>query len=192
MFQLLNVIEFITFTINQRPIGSSSTLECVRPADVIPVWSKLRPSELLMRNCSQVISDALKEFQRKWDQLYLSCVLRQKKWMESNHTLEIGDLVLITDLLGHHNYPRHGKITAVEPDTMGITRYFHIEYKNGKKTMSVKRTAQSLTIVLKKLEDEQAQISDTLFWFDDSKDSSDTKKTVKVAVQGATEEIIDL
>ena len=29
VFQLLNVIEFIMFTINQRPIGSSSTLECV-------------------------------------------------------------------------------------------------------------------------------------------------------------------
>ena len=114
-----------------------------------------------------------------------------KKWMESNHTLAIGDLVLITDLLGHLNYPRHGKITAVEPDTMGITRYFHIEYKNGKKTLSVKRTAQSLTLVLKKLEDEQAQISESLFWFEDNKDSGDIKK-VKVAVQDATEEITDL
>ena len=121
VFQLLNVV------INRRPIGNSSTLECVRPADVIPIWSKLQPSESLVRNCSQVIADALREFRRKWEQLYMSCVLRQKKWMASNHTLEVGDLVLITDLLGHLNYPRHGKITAVESDSMGIIRYFHIK-----------------------------------------------------------------
>ena len=192
VFQLLNVVEFIMHSINRRPIGSSSTLECVRPSDVIPVWSKLQPSESLMKNCSKVISDALREFRHKWDQLYLSCVLRQKKWMESNHTLEIGDLVLITDLLGHHNYPRHGKITATEPDTMGTTRYFIISYKNNKKTMSVKRTAQSLTLVLKRREDEQAQISDSLFWFKENKDSGDKKKIVKVAVQDATEEMIDV
>ena len=122
----------------------------------------------------------------------MTCVLRQKKWMSSNHVLAVGDLVLITDLLGHHNYPRHGRITALESDSMNITRYFFIEYKQGKKTMSVRRTAQSLTLVLQKHEDEQAQLSDTLFWFDDSKDFSDTRKTVKVAVQDATDKIIDL
>ena len=187
VFQLLNVVEFIMYVINRRPIGNSSTLECVRPADVIPIWSKLQPSESLMRNCSQVIADALREFRRKWEQLYMSCVLRQKKWMTSNHTLEVGDLVLITDLLGHLNYPRHGKITAVEPDSTGIIRYFHIEYKNGKRTSSVKRTAQSLTLVLKKLEDEQAQTMDTLFFYQNDKDFRDTKK-----IKGATDQIIDL
>ena len=111
--------------------------------------------------------------------------------MSSKHTLEVGDLVLITDLLGHLNYPRHGKITAVEPDSMGIIRYFHIEYKTGKKTLSVKRTAQSLILVLKKLEDEQAQTMDTLFFYQNDKDFSDKKK-IKVAVQDATNEIIDL
>ena len=35
---------------------------------------------------------------------------------------------------------------------------------------------------LQKLEDERAQISDSLFWFEDNKDSGDIKKTVKVAV----------
>ena len=108
--------------------------------------------------------------------------MQQKKWIESNHTLAIGDLVLITDLLGHLNYPRHGKITTVESDTM---------YKNGKKTLSVKRTAQSLTLVLKKLEDEKAQTMDSLFFYENDKDFSDTKK-IKVAVQKATDQIVDL
>jgi hypothetical protein len=79
VFQLLNVVEFIQYVVNRRPIGSSSTLECVRPADVIPIWTKLQPSESLMKNCSQVIADALREFRRKWEQLYMSCILRQKK-----------------------------------------------------------------------------------------------------------------
>ena len=57
--------------------------------------------------------------------------------------------------------------------------------------MSVKRTAQSLTLVLKKLEDEKAQTMDTLFFYQNDRDFSDTKK-IKVAVQKATEEIIDL
>ena len=93
--------------------------------------------------------------------------------------------------MGHLNYPRHGKITAVEPDSTGIIRYFYIEYRSGKKTLSVKRTAQSLTLVLKKLEDEQAQTMDTLFFYQHDKDFSDIKK-IKVAVQGATDEITDL
>ena len=81
----------------------------------------------------------------------------------------------------------------IESDSTGTNRYFFIEYKHGKKTMSVKRTAQSLTLVLQKHEDEQAQLSDTLFWFDDSKDFSDTRKTIKVAVQdAAADEIVDL
>ena len=122
-----------------------------------------------MKNCSQIIADALKEFRRKWVQLYQSCILRQKKWMESNHSLATGDLVLITDLLGKLNDPRHGVIAAVEPDSVGVERYFIVEYKTGSKTMTVKRTAQSLVLVLKKSENERAEISDSLFWHDNEK-----------------------
>jgi hypothetical protein len=42
-FQLLAVCKYITYTINRRPIGISSSLENVKPADVIPVWSKIDP-----------------------------------------------------------------------------------------------------------------------------------------------------
>ena len=146
-----------------------------------------------MKNCSQVIADALKEFRHKWDQLYQFCILRQKKWMESNHSLATGNLVLITDLLGKLNYPRHGVIAAVEPDSVGVERYFIIEYKAGNKTMTVKRTAQSLVLVLKKSENEQAEISDSLFWHDNEKDSGEIlKKTIKVTVQGVTDQMYDL
>ncbi len=57
--------------------------------------------------------------------------------------------------------------------------------------MSVKRTAQSLTLVLKKLEDEKAQTMDSLFFYENDKDFSDTKK-IKVAVNQATDQIVDL
>ena len=81
---------------------------------------------------------------------------------------------------------------TVEPDTMGIARYFHVEYKIGNKTLSVKRTAQSLILVLKKLEDEQAKISDSLFWCVNNKDSGEIRRPVKVTVQDVTEEKSDL
>ena len=38
VFQLMLICEFIMYHINRRPIGISSTLERVRPADILPVW----------------------------------------------------------------------------------------------------------------------------------------------------------
>ena len=45
VFQLALLIEKIIFHINQRPIGCSTTLESIRPADIIPMWSKLNPRQ---------------------------------------------------------------------------------------------------------------------------------------------------
>jgi hypothetical protein len=194
IFQCLNMLEYVMFYINQRPIGSSSTLECIKPADIIPIWSKLQPSECFMKNCSKVLQDAMTEFRNKWENLYKSSILQQKKWMQTNHDLEKDDIVLITDLKNKLNYPKHGKISNIEMDHTGTDRYFHIEYKIGKRTQSVKRTAQSLVLILKKSESEKAKISDSLFWCSDKNVNVDDKKK-RIAVQtdnSNSDEILDL
>ena len=64
-----------------------------------------------MKNCSKVIEDAMTEFRNKWDNLYKSSVLQQKKWMNTIHNLENDDVVLILDLTNKLNYPKNGKIS---------------------------------------------------------------------------------
>ena len=134
------------------------------------------------------------EFRSKWENLYKSSVLQQKKWMHTNHNLEKDDVVLITDLKNKLNYPKHGKIFRIETDHTGTERYFHIDYKIGKRTHSVKRTAQSLVLILKKSENEEAKISDYLFWYPDKPlDAGEKRKRIKVqTVNSASDEIFDL
>ena len=102
--------------------------------------------------------------------------------MTSNHELEEQDWVLILDLKNHLNYPRVGRISKIDTDNAGVERYFHVTYKDGnkKKDKSVKRSAQSLVLLLKKSEDDQAKISDSLFWCPDTVNISGEKKKVKV------------
>ena len=166
---------------------------CIKPSDVIPVWSKLQPSECFMKNCSKVIQDAMTEFRSKWENLYKSSVLQQKKWMHTNHNLEKEYVVLILDLKKKFNYLKHGKISRIKTDHIGTERYFHIDYKIGKRTHSVKITAQSLVLILKKSENEEAKISDYLFWCPDKPvDASDKRKRIKVqTVNSASDEICE-
>jgi hypothetical protein len=69
-----------------------------------------------MKNCSKGIEDAMTEFRNKWNNLYKSSVLQQKNWMNTNHNLEVDDIVLILDLTNKLNYPKHGKISRYGPD----------------------------------------------------------------------------
>ena len=102
--QLYLLIENMMYVINRRPIGSSTTLETVRPADILPVRSKiqLKPS---MEVCSEMIEQGRKEFMEKWEVLYKTSILKQQKWFTSNHNLKEGDIVQILDLKGPFNYP---------------------------------------------------------------------------------------
>ena len=109
MFQLIHVLEHIMYHINQRPIGTTSTLDYLRPCDIIPIYSKL-DTGLNMSGCSEVIRMAAEEFREKWKQIYLVSILRQKKWLNTNHSLKIGDVVMINDLLNPQGYPRYAKI----------------------------------------------------------------------------------
>ena len=69
VLQLVLICEVIMYYVNKRPIGMSSTLESVRPADILPVWSKVNPS-VSMTGCTQVVESAKQEFLERWNQLY--------------------------------------------------------------------------------------------------------------------------
>ena len=148
VFQLVLICEVIMYYVNKRPIGMSSTLESVRPADILPVWSKVNPS-VSMTGCTKVVESAKQEFLERWNQLYKLSILKQG--FTSNHNLDVGDIVLVTDLLTKLNYPQIGRVTKVDTDHAGFERYFTVEYKKNKKSFSVvKRPAQSLCVVMKK------------------------------------------
>ena len=56
-------------------MGSSTTLETLRPADILPVWSKIQP-KASMEVCSEIIEQARKEFIEKWEVLYKTSILK--------------------------------------------------------------------------------------------------------------------
>ena len=53
----MNVFQFVMYHVNRRPIGISSTLESVRPADILSVWSKVNPS-VSMAGCTKTVERA--------------------------------------------------------------------------------------------------------------------------------------
>ena len=190
MFQLALLIENITFHINRRPIGCSTTLESIRPADIIPIWSKLNP-RAEMAGCAKIIESARTEFFEKWNDLYKLSILKQKKWLSTNHTLAIGDIVLILDLKNDHGYPKIGRITKIEEDSSEVQRYFSVEYKQKKRAfLTVRRPAQSLCIILTK--NEQEKVIDSISFLEES-DLIVHEKKKKIAVQSmdAESEIVD-
>ena len=181
IFQLILVLEFVMFHINRRPIGVSTTLEHIRPADILPVWSQSDPATT-MKECTKVVTAAKQEFLDKWNVLYKLSLLKQGKWFTSNHTLEVEDIVLITDLLTKLGYPRLGRIAKIEEDSMGTSRYYHVTYKKNKRVFAtVKRTAQSLCMIMKRDEQED-QIIDPILFLDDV-DLAPASKKQKVIVK---------
>jgi hypothetical protein len=190
VFQLALLIENIIFHVNRRPIGCSTTLESIRPADIIPVWSKLNP-RAEMAGCAKIIESARTEFFEKWNELYKLSILKQNKWLSTNHTLAEGDIVLILDLKNDHGYPKIGRITKIEKDSSEVQRYFSVEYKQKKKTfLTVRRPAQSLCMVMGETEE---KLVDSLSFIEeeDLPDIQKNKKATRVQFVGSSDEIKD-
>ena len=177
IFQLLNFLEYAQHHINKRPIGLNTSMENITPSNIIPVWSNIFPGSL--HGCSRAIEDARTEFTQKWRDLYHGCILRQQKWRSSTHNLQRGDIVLIMDLKNQIGYPVCATVDQVEQDTSGQDRYFLLKYKIRSTWHSVKRTAQSLCIVLTKAEQEEGITTDPLIFLQDGDLKSDKDKTVK-------------
>ena len=101
-----------------------NTGECYQ-ADILPVWSKVNPS-VSMTGCTKIVESAQEDFMERWNQLYKMSILKQGKLFTSNCTLEVGDIVLITDLMKKLNYPKIGRVTQIDEDGAGIERYFTV------------------------------------------------------------------
>ena len=104
----------------------------------------------------------------------------------------VGDIVLIVDLLTKLGYPRLGRIAKVEKDTMGTERYYHVTYKKNKRVFAtVKRTAQSLCMIMKN-DEQEGQVIDPILFLDDADLAPASKKQrVIVKFMAAESEITD-
>ena len=87
-----------------------------------------------MTGCTKIVESAKEDFLERWKQLYKMSILKQGKWFTSNHALEIGGIVLITDLMTKLNYPKIGRVTQIDEDGAGIERYLTVEYKRNKRS----------------------------------------------------------
>ena len=94
-----------------------------------------------------------------WFETYWSTVLRQKKWIDTGYKLSVGDICLIADLLNTYGYPTLARISDIENDSYGEPRYFKLEYRKRPeaKVTTIKRTAQSLILVLECQDQSQGQ-----------------------------------
>ena len=81
IFQLILLCEFVMFHVNRRPIGATSPLEHIRPADILPVWSQTNPATT-MKECTKVVAAAKDEFLERWNELYKLSV-RVSGWRQS-------------------------------------------------------------------------------------------------------------
>ena len=148
VFQWVFATEEIMSLVNARPVGLSSTLTSLSPSCLVPVWSGLPPQPSL-EGCAEVITKFRDEFHALWFETYWSTVVRQKKWINTDYKLSIGDICLIADLLNSYGYPTLALVHDIENDSYETARYYTMMYrkKPGVKPSTVKRTAQSLILV---------------------------------------------
>ena len=98
--------------------------------------------------------------------------------------------VLITDLLTKLGYPRLGRIAKIDEDSMGTSRYYHVTYKKNKRVFAtVKRTAQSLCMIMKKSEQDDQIVDSILFLNENDLEPASKKQKVIVKFMAAENEI---
>ena len=182
--------------INKRPIGHTNSMECFTPSSIVPVWSEI-DSPTTMRGCTDMIKKYKEEFYENWKIFYMDTVLRQSKWVDDSPlSLQIGDLVLITDLPGESDcYMTMGKITDQTDDSSGVPRYITVGYKRGssKKEKHVVRTPRSLVFLYRPTDGEEHRTVDIVGMasLDDLSQPPVRKRGVKVAFANEATKIID-
>ena len=182
--------------INKRPIGNTNSMESFTPSSIVPVWSEI-DSPTTMRGCTEVIKRYKKEFYENWRIFYMDTVLRQSKWVDDSPlALQIGDLVLITDLAGEYDsYMTMGRVTDQTDDSSGVPRYITVGYKRGssKKEKHVVRTPRSLVFLYRPTDGEEHRLFDVVGMasLDDLSKPPVRKQRVKVAFADKATKIID-
>ena len=118
-------MEFIEWTLNNRPIGLQSDLEVLTPNSFKPIHSHSDPPKPF-ENYSTELTSAKEKFSEDWSELYYKTILRQTKWIDTTAEFAAGDNVLISDLKGQLGYPVLGRVRSLEQDSDGVNRYFVI------------------------------------------------------------------
>ena len=72
---------------------------------------------------------------------------------------------------------------------MGTERYYHVSYKKNKSFATIKRTAQSLCMIMKKSEQEDQIVDPILFLNEDDLEPASKKQKVIVKFMAAESEI---
>ena len=103
-------------------------------------------------------------------------------------------MVLILDLKNKIGYPVCAIIDSIEKDSSGIDRYYNMKYKTSNRNTwsSVKRTAQSLCIILTKEEQQQKSVADPLIFLSKEDFKCKPNKRLAVTTGGVSDTIIDL
>ena len=60
LFKFTHLLEYIMFHVNRRPIGFSTADDVLSPSDVIPVWSRLNPGNMM--GVSKCLKEAMNAF----------------------------------------------------------------------------------------------------------------------------------
>ena len=161
-FNWINLLEKTMNILNLRPIGAKTTGEILCPADIHSFSTGVNDTieaNIHEGNTSAYYKqtlDLLEDFKKQWFKLYYKTLIQQRKWIDKNNVLEPEDLVLVIDHQSNygHGYPTLARIVHVDQDNNGIDRYFSCQYRTERGTLkTLKRTPQSLCLVLKKQED---------------------------------------
>ena len=203
-FQWVSTLEKTQKLVNRRPIGLSTTGDCLTPDDLNPCHSASQfvpvdQDQSVIQKYKDLSDQMLKDFSKKWMELYYNSILQQKKWTEKGLTFEENDIVYILDMKTKFGYPVLGKVSLVQLDHAQIPRYISVSYKTpGQNTWrTVIRTPQNLSIILKQNEDQEVNKFDipTPKALEDTKEEPEKpQKTpgLKVKVPDQTDQILDL
>ena len=190
-FTWTQVLEKTQYLLNRRPIGVSTAGEVLTPADINPNFNGLDekidvdPNAGNLPRYYQQMLQYQQDFARRWEELYYSQVLQQKKWTEKTKSLELNDYVLILDHKNQYNYPTLGKVVNIQKDSGGINRYFSVSYRTKTGTLkTLIRTQNGLSLILKDSEvqkGEQFDLPEELDTSNKLNDNDDKISQVNVA-----------
>ena len=126
----------------------------------------------------ETLQKTIESFEQTWLEVYSLSVLKMKKWLQDSITLQIGDLVCLSDI--KPNYQQLALVESIKKDTNGHPRYFTVSYISNGKRKTIDRPGSSLCFLLTKTEREQGKIRDPLSYLPEAVQSR-KKKTILVS-----------
>ena len=161
-FEMEFMAEKIMSTINSRPLSLSNAGQNLCPNDLRPLHNNAPDNEKSndFIAAHETLQKTIESFEQTWLEVYSLSVLKMKKWLQDSITLQIGDLVCLSDI--KPNYQQLALVEAIKKDTNGHPQYFTISYISNGKRKTIDRPGSSLCFLLTKAEREQGKIQDPL------------------------------